>query len=71
MTLAQYMKRFAVTDEDLARQIQGQGIPCHRTTVLRLRLGTIWLGSAEMARTIQKITGGRVTANDFVKAGRI
>lgn len=61
MTLAEYLKKNAIRDEDFAAKI---GV--NRSTVNRLRRGANGqLPSRETIARIADATGGAVTANDF------
>jgi DNA-binding phage protein len=61
MTLAEYLRKQRITAGELARQA---GLS--RQLVHAYLAGTAWPGFANVLR-IRDATGGKVTANDFVR----
>lgn len=65
MTLAEYMDEHDLTDEQMAQKVRALGVKVDRSTINRLRNDKQWL-SRDLAAAMPRVTGGKVTANDFV-----
>lgn len=65
MRISAWMENEGVDDAELAARLSAAGVTCDRSQVSRYRRGVI-RPSWRMIRVIRDLSGGAVSANDFL-----